>query len=489
MRRPIILFFIALSSQSYAETCKPMEEKVLSQLMSYSRAIRHRNLKSAERRLGHLQSTLKQALHSSECRDSVLPSYLIQVSNLYDWTNAPRHENGEKKLATMEHVAGSVSRVFTTPITEAALEYWVKLLLKQNRLTPLTSEYRAQLGGIWNEKKKERYVIYGAYDCASTQIYYDPSLPPYDLASALFHEIGHLLRDKAQVFENQDPIFTHDWDIEHDPVFSLEASIYLDELFSTLQGAYYQARLMRDRTKPDMYGKQGRWKRPLETEFDLTMTDPKGPLHQLLTEAFEIDTQFGPMGMYPWNKTAAFPRFIDTWIKIMQWGANSKASEKNSTSRFITTSSEAMNNILRKIIRAYGMNLNESEIKLWIDLIIYEYKLQNYQKYFDLLTIQTDPFTLTFSKHEAILTKIKDRSVTLSCSQSMTALKNGRLKSYLGSALVRPGVEGSRTNGVEGSRTEGVEGSRTGGGVEGSRTGDSMIRPSSAVKACIHTGI
>jgi len=73
-------------------------------------------------------------------------------------------------------------------------------LLENNIFVYLTDEMRVALGEAWQEKipNSSEYTSLGAYDCATSKIYIDPHLRPFDLLTTIYHEVDHLLRDKMQ---------------------------------------------------------------------------------------------------------------------------------------------------------------------------------------------------------------------------------------------------------------------------------------------------
>lgn len=72
-------------------------------------------------------------------------------------------------------------------------------LRDNGKLNPIGQAERSKLGENWSKKSendKDRYEILGGYDCSSSAIVYDITLPPLDMAAILVHELNHLVRDK-----------------------------------------------------------------------------------------------------------------------------------------------------------------------------------------------------------------------------------------------------------------------------------------------------
>lgn len=99
------------------------------------------------------------------------------------------------------------------------------LLAKADRLIPLTSDKRRRMGGIF-----KRETILGGYSCKSSAVYFDPSLPPFDLGAVLVHEMSHVLRDKLGVDPRLSPTDLRDYLIK-------------DEFLATLRAALMQLRM------------------------------------------------------------------------------------------------------------------------------------------------------------------------------------------------------------------------------------------------------
>lgn len=100
-------------------------------------------------------------------------------------------------------------------------------LLRNGRLYAVKKSDRARWGGAWKISSKaqaNRSLIMGAYDCEEGKIYFDPYLPPGDLAASIIHELNHLLRDKILRSDGLD----------------LRTSIVADEALSAMAAALYQ---------------------------------------------------------------------------------------------------------------------------------------------------------------------------------------------------------------------------------------------------------
>ena len=62
----------------------------------------------------------------------------------------------------------------------------------------LTKSLRGKLAGKWLDQipGTDDYSTIGGYDCATSTIYVDPYLRPFDLFATVLHEMDHFLRDK-----------------------------------------------------------------------------------------------------------------------------------------------------------------------------------------------------------------------------------------------------------------------------------------------------
>ena len=88
----------------------------------------------------------------------------------------------------------AVGDINTQVITQA-----VAVLMDSGKFVFLTHKKRQELGGQWLEKTPGtgEYSAIGAYDCATSTVYVDPYLRPFDLATTIYHEMDHFVRDKT----------------------------------------------------------------------------------------------------------------------------------------------------------------------------------------------------------------------------------------------------------------------------------------------------
>ncbi len=332
-------------------------------------------------------------------------------------------------------------------------------LYYQERLIPFTQALRDQWGGVWKDHPDK---ILGAYQCVESKVYFDSTLPPYNLASVLAHEFEHVVRDK----------FSYDDAHVNDFVRNPELTLLLDETLSTIQAGYSQLAWVRDNNRDDA-NSTGRAtqlihmdengsislfhhkdQKHFQLSSDLNLYSKKGKLNQIFNN--EISSSGLSQGLL-------FSSFLDRAIL-----AHLETGDDN----------EIQFKLILKMVSDAYFNSNApdptsavSELQSW--------KLRDVDYISPLGSLQLRAVTRTSATSTSTdpwffnELKLRLTKPSAGCLKIADAIHRGKISHYIGSSIgVELSGEGVRTTG-EGVRTTG-EGVRTTG--EGVRTTGEGVR-------------
>jgi len=83
------------------------------------------------------------------------------------------------------------------------LEYLFRLLQLQDRIIPLNSQTRDQMGGLWAEPRAQKnkhipaHALYGGHECSSKMLFLEDGLRPANSSALIAHELQHLYFNSA----------------------------------------------------------------------------------------------------------------------------------------------------------------------------------------------------------------------------------------------------------------------------------------------------
>lgn len=244
---------IQLNNESFLvpKACKASVDKIISALHDYAYASYWNRGGEAKRNHRTIQAILKSLPVENDCKRWGHVAYVLGSLSLYNH----RQNNGALSLI---HLA--------IP------------LYNERKFIPLDSKLRNEWGGEW--KKPNR--IMGAYECERTEVYFDSTLPPYDVGAVIAHELEHLMRDKY-TFSAADSPFLKD----------VASAVLLDELISSLHAGYLQISLMKDSLRQskneltssflslDVNGLSFNKRRALRLSDDLDLFKKRGHLYRI----------------------------------------------------------------------------------------------------------------------------------------------------------------------------------------------------------------
>lgn len=238
--------------------CTPAVRSVIERLREYSQAGLDDDAVAAIGVRDHLRIELDRA--DDGCRQDRLRAYAL----------------GSIDLLTSSHYRHQPGKLYSA--FEKYLPWLTAALLNHDRIVFLTPEWRAEQGGLWerrDSKNAQGYELWGAYACDPAIIYVDPSLPPYNFAATLFHELDHFMRDRR--FAPGEGWRKKNGEIDW------ETFILADEAAAVAHSGLLQVHVR--------YERGG--EKPMRLPGDLDLLTEGGPLERL--------TFFGHVEKDPWN--------------------------------------------------------------------------------------------------------------------------------------------------------------------------------------------
>jgi len=202
----------------------------------------------------------------------------------------------------MDKLAHVEPGLFGTSEAAPLADILIQELYSSSHLALLTPEERLRRGISWQSRDRQgNYLIFAEYRCSDqdavkAMIYFDPNLPPFDLAAALIHEMDHLFRDKL-----------FDWQTVK---LSARDQTLWSEWQATLEAGFYQASLALNHREPHylkifgmIYG-ETKQVSGFQSTRDFSLYTRKGRLFSLLRESRAKTNSFD----------GSYSSFISNWL-------------------------------------------------------------------------------------------------------------------------------------------------------------------------------
>jgi hypothetical protein len=373
----------------------------------------------------------------------------------------------------------SESRIETQP--QDAL--FLMFLYKEGILQPLSKTTRRDLGGLWAKKESNGYVLYGAYDCERTRIYFDPYKAPGDLRGALEHELDHFYRDKL---------------VRWNPRESSAISFLIaDEIRATVYGSAAAAQPLIAYVNNDqtLHHREfnSRYRYFDDIDFDFNLFDRHGILGGLAAQWDWLGPDWmespgaGPDSLTLLRSVMSEPQVADRVDQMIEkiavgyFGKDGQSVNKAEIRKILAKGDSDLRSFFQHVMRipdTRPIDYTTRAALLKKMSHIYDGPMQ------DLKTVWP-----LFAK--ALLEiRAQSKSPSPICKAIDQAMTAGQLKNYLGTGIgvpadtVKPGSEGVKP-GSEGVKP-GSEGVKP--GSEGVKPGSEGVKPSVEIRPCLSLG-
>ena len=356
----------------------------------------------------------------------------------------------------------SGNRIETAPLDALFLMF----LYKEGILKPLSKDQRYKLGGLWSQRSSNGFVLYGAYDCERSQIYFDPYKAPADLRGALEHELDHFYRDKL---------------VKWDPRESSAISFLIaDEVRATIYGSASAAQPLIAFVNHDKALHQrefgSRYRYFDEFDFDFHLFDRHGLLAGLAADWDWLGSDWmespgsGPDTLTLLRSVLLTPdaaEKVDQMIEkiaIGYFGEDGKSIDKAEIRKILNRGDSDLSAFFRKVVR----NSNAQPV----DYSRQVSRIQNMSRVYDGEMPELKKVSPLFAR---ALIEIRARAKVASpiCRAVGQALQSGQLKNYLGNGIGAPGE----------TTKPGGEGVKPGG--EGVKPGGEGVKPAIEIRPCL----
>jgi len=352
-------------------------------------------------------------------------------------------------------------------------------LNNHHALVPVTFEMRKEMGGKWLERSStdpKFFSILGAYDCNQAVIFYDPTIPPVDMAGVVIHEISHFIRDRFPINIPESDVNGSTIGLVRDNVLSaienlvhlaghhqptdlldLKGQVLLDESLAVFAASYFEARIWRKA----VFDMSGGFSSPISVPNPgaANLFDPNGSIVGILDLSDEDDqnssikeVKHDTFFNYLWGDVAENPKLLNVGLtRVSQGYFGSIVPEVNQ----IATNIQSM--------------FPFADPFAFVENSGFDLAKRGTSSQWSPLWAKTNISPWTFDPAE--LTRLDQEfwsmllaTPTVACRDFDSGIQNGQLSGYIGS-LLETGIKPE--------------------GGEGSKGDDFLVRPSSFTKACI----